>query len=47
MPCLVINYLRSKKQKIFPYTTPYNDKEIIKFLDQNYLGKSTVTDLEY
>jgi hypothetical protein len=40
---LVINYLKSGKNKPLPMTTPFNDVEIMKFLDGNYNAKASAS----
>jgi hypothetical protein len=43
---MVINYIRSQKNKQMPFTTSFNDVEIKKFLNVNYASKLVGTDLE-
>jgi hypothetical protein len=46
MPTVVLNYIRSNKQKPLPYEAVYNDITIMKFLDSNYAAKLEGSDLE-
>ncbi len=43
IPTLVINYIKSGKQKPLPFTTQFNDVEIMKFLDENYNAKASTS----
>ena len=35
--------MKSGKTKTLPFTTPFNDVEIMKFLDENYNAKASAS----